>query len=339
MNIDRSTRREFISKAAAGTAALTISERLWAKPATKIVGGMPYRRLGKTKEMISLLGVGGYHIGKPDEPIGIRIIHEALDNGATFIDNAWDYHDGLSEERVGKAIKGPRRDKAFVMTKHHGRDKKTAMKHLEDSLRRLQTDRIDLWQFHEIVYDKDPDMIFAPDGGIEAAYLAKKQGKARYIGFTSHKHPWIQLKMLAYGYPWDAVQIPLNVFDANFDSFQQKVLPVLTKRGIAALAMKTRGGGRILRSKACTVEELWRYVIALPITTVISGMESLELLRDNLRMARELKPMTPTEMEEICKRTTAVAQTGEYELYKISRAYDSITGKKLHGIPFSKKKK
>ncbi|MHC4444719.1 MAG: aldo/keto reductase [Planctomycetota bacterium] len=338
MHIQESTRREFISKAVAGTAALAISERLSAKPATKIVGGMPYRRLGKSKEMISLLGVGGFHIGRPEEPIGIRIIHEALDNGATFIDNAWDYHDGLSEERVGKALKGSRRDKAFVMTKHHGRDKKTAMKHLEDSLRRLQTDRIDLWQFHEIVYDKDPDMIFATGGGIEAAEEAKKQGKARYIGFTSHKHPWIQLKMLAYGYGWDAVQVPLNVFDANFDSFQKKVLPVLAKRGIAALAMKTRGGGRILRSQACTVEELWRYVIALPITTVISGMESLELLRDNLRMARELKPMPPEEMEAIRQRTKAVAETGEYELFKTTRMYDSKTGKKLHGIPIEKRK-
>ncbi|UCD30469.1 MAG: aldo/keto reductase, partial [Planctomycetota bacterium] len=211
------------------------------------------------------------------------------------------------------------------------------MEHLEASLRRLQTDHIDLWQFHEVIYDQDPDMIFAPGGGIEAADLARKQGKVRYIGFTSHKHPWIQLKMLAYGYPWDAVQIPLNVFDAHFDSFQRKVLPVLTKRGIAVLAMKTRGGGRILKTKTCTVEELWRYVTALPITTVISGMNSIDLLRDNLRMARELKPMTPQEMDELRKRTAKAAASGKHEPYKTTWAYDSRHGKELHGISTKKR--
>ena len=264
--------------------------------------------------------------------MGIRIIQEAIDNGATFFDNSWCYHDGGSEERVGKAVRGGRREKAFLMTKFCGRDKKTAMRHLEDSLRRLQTDHLDLWQFHEVVYENDPELIFAPDGGIEAADLAKKQGKARYIGFTGHKYPWVHLKMLAYGYPWDAVQMPLNVFDGSFQSFEQIVLPVLVKRGIAVLAMKTRGGGSILQSGACTPEELWRYVIALPVTTVVSGMESLDLLHKNLKMARELKPMTMPEMEDIRKRTAGLASTGKQEVYKTSRAYDSAFGRRLHGI-------
>ena len=232
---------------------------------------------------------------------------------------------------MGKALVG-RRDKAFLMTKHHGRDKETAMKHLEDSLRRLRTDRIDLWMFHECVYDEDPDMIFAPGGGIEAAELAKKQGKVRHIGFTGHKWPRIHLKMLAYDYPWDAVLMPLNILDGNFRSFEKWVLPVLEKRGIAPLAMKTRASGAILRAKAATVEECWRYVTALPVSTVVSGMESLDVLRSNLRLARELKPMTEEERKAILERTRSYAQGGEHELFKSTNRFDGPIGRKLHGV-------
>ncbi|MBI4604223.1 MAG: aldo/keto reductase [Planctomycetes bacterium] len=292
---------------------------------------MPRRVLGKTGQKVSLLCVGGHHIGRPDEATAIRIIQEAVDAGATFMDNAWEYHGGASEERMGKALKG-RRDKVFLMTKHHGRDKATAMGHLEDSLRRLGTDVIDLWQFHEIVYDADPDMIFAPGGGIEAADLAKKQGKVRYVGFTGHKHPQILLKMLAYEYPWDAVQMPLNILDGSFQSFEKWVLPVLVRRGIGVLAMKTRSSGAMLREKAATAEECWRYVTGLPVSTVVSGMESLELLRDNLRMARTLKPMSPEEMEAARQRTREAALKGAIERYKTSTAFDGPVGRKLHGV-------
>ncbi len=324
------TRREFLA-AAAGTAALAIGERPSAAESSA-GDGVPLRPFGRTREKVSLLCVGGYHIGRPAEEEGIRIIQEAVDEGATFMDNSACYHAGGSEERMGKALQGARRDRAFLMTKHCYRDRKTAMRELEESLRRLRTDHVDLWQFHEVVYENDPDMIFGPDGAIAAADLAKRQGKARYIGFTGHKHPWILLKMLAYEYPWDAVQMPLNVFDASFQSFERIVLPVLVKRGIAVLAMKTRGGGAILRTGICTPEELWRYAISLPVATVVSGMESLELLRRNLRMARELKPMTPDETESIRKRTAALASTGRHELYKTSRAFDSGTGRKIHGV-------
>ena len=185
---------------------------------------IPTRPLGSTGVNVSILGLGGHHIGRiRDDNQSIQLIRKAIDSGVTFLDNAWEYHNGRSEELMGKALTGGYRDKAFLMTKHHGRNKKTAMEHLEDSLRRLRTDVIDLWQFHEVVYDKDPEMIFAVDGGIEAAELAKKQGKVRFIGFTGHRDPVIHLKMLAYGYPWDAVQMPMNVLDPHFKSFQKNL--------------------------------------------------------------------------------------------------------------------
>lgn len=328
---EQPTRRKFLQKSVSGIAGAGLAGSLLSAGETTTTSGMPYRRFGRTEEKVSLLGVGGHHIGRAFEDEAIRIIQEALDHGVNFLDNAWEYHRGASEERMGRALVG-RRDKAFLMTKHHGRDRKTAMEHLEESLRRLKTDRIDLWMFHECVYDADPDMIFAPGGGIEAADLAKKQGKVRYIGFTGHKWPWIHLKLLAYDYPWDAVLMPLNILDGNFRSFEKWVLPVLQKRGIAPLAMKTRASGAILSAKAATVEECWRYVTALPISTVVSGMESLDLLRKNLKMARELKPMSDEEREAILKRTRSFAQKGEYELFKSTNRFDGPIGRKLHGV-------
>lgn len=319
-------RREFLATTVAGAVAAGVG----ASQATAAVGssGMPMRPLGNTGERVSLLCVGGHHIGRADldEAASIRIMQEAIDEGATFMDNAWEYHNGRSEELMGKALQG-RRDKAFVMTKHHGRDRKTAMKHLEDSLRRLRTDVIDLWQFHECVYENDPDLIFARGGGVEAADLAKKQGKVRYVGFTGHKSPFIHLKMLAYGYPFDAVQMPLNILDGSFRSFEKWVLPVLVKRGIGVVAMKTRASGSILSNNLATPDECWRYVAALPVSTIVSGMESLELLRDNLRMVRTLKPMTPDEMAAVRTRTHAVAMAGENELFKTTNRFDGAIGR------------
>ena len=332
------TRRQFLKASFAGLAGISLANHALSSDKPKSnsdlteVNGIPYRSFGKTGEQVSLLAVGGYHIGRPTESEGIRIIQEAISEGVNFLDNAWEYHSGRSEERMGKALQGGRRDKVFLMTKHHGRDKKTAMKHLEDSLRRLKTDYHDLWMFHECVYDEDPELIFAPGGGIEAAELAKQQGKVRYIGFTGHKWPRIHLKLLAYDYPWDAVLMPLNIFDGSFRSFEKSVLPVLNSRGIAALAMKTRAGGAILQSGAATVSECWRYVIALPVTTVVSGMESTSLLRSNLEMARQLKPMTTEEMVAIRGRTQELALGGKYELFKTTNRFDGPVGRALYGL-------
>lgn len=294
---------------------------------------VPTRPFGKTKEQISLLGVGGHHIGtsRLTDAESVSLIQEAVDAGATFMDNAWEYNDGRSEERMGRALEG-RRDRVFLMTKHHGRDRATAMAHLEDSLRRLKTDRIDLWMFHECVYEQDPDRIFAPGGGIEAADLARQQGKVRYVGFTGHKWPWIHLKMLAYGYPWDAVLMPLSILDGSFQSFEQWVLPVLVKRGIAALAMKTRASGEILRQGIATAEECWRYVAALPVATIVSGMESREVLRQNLELARTQTPMSPEERSAILARTREQALTGRFERFKTSTAFDGPIGRRLYGV-------
>jgi uncharacterized protein len=328
------TRRDVLSAGIAGTgyALLAAGAPVFGRSEQADSGGMPQRRFGRHDEKVSLLSVGGHHIGRMDRTESIRLMREAVDNGATFMDNAWCYHRGESELRMGEGLSGGYRDKAFLMTKVHGRDKKTAMKQLEESLKRLKTDRIDLWQYHEVVYDKDPDMIFAPGGAIEAADLAKKQGKVRYIGFTGHKSPLLHLKMLAYEYPWDAAQLPLNPFDATFSSFEEWVLPVMVKRGIAVIAMKTRGGGSILKTGAATAEELWRYAAALPVATIVSGMESMELLRDNLRMARTLKPMPAEEMAALREKVTDLAQTGKHEGYKTTINFDGWAGREIHGV-------
>ncbi len=334
MATETSSRRQFLSASLGAASGMVLSQTgasVAADP-SRDDQGVPQRRFGRADEKVSLLCVGGHHIGRPSEQESIRIIRQAIDHGATFMDNAWCYHQGAAEERMGKALADGYRDKAFVMTKHHGRDKKTAMRHLEESLRRLKTDRIDLWQYHEIVYDDDPDMIFGKSGGIEAADLARKQGKVRYIGFTGHKKPLLHLKMLAYGYPWDAVQMPLNPFDANFKSFEQWVLPVLLKRGIAPLAMKTRGGGKLLKTGKVTAEDLWRYAAALPVATIVSGMDTVDLLEKNLRLARRLTPMSQDEMAAVRKKVVELAQTGDHELYKTTRRFDGWAGRKLHGV-------
>ena len=205
------------------------------------------------------------------------------------MDNAYDYGDGEAEIRMGKAIQG-KRQRVFLMTKHHGRDKKTAMRHLEASLRRLQTDHLDLWQFHEIVYETDPDWIFSPNGGIEAAYLAKKQGKVRYIGFTGHHNPAYHLKMLSKPYEWDTVQMPLNVMDPHYRSFEKQVLPVLVERNIGAIAMKSMASGNVLKPKVVSPIEALHYVMSLPVSTVCTGCDSLETLEQAVRAAVSFKP-------------------------------------------------
>lgn len=325
MNISR---RIFIQQTAAGIAA-----SYCALPAFTQNGKVPVRTLGATGEQVSLLGIGGYHLGTlEDETAAVRFLHEAIDLGVTFLDNAWEYHDGKSEEWMGKGIQG-KRNQVFLMTKHHGRDKKTAMQHLEDSLKRLQTDVIDLWQFHEIVYEKDADMIFAPNGGgIEAAIEAKKQGKVKYIGFTGHKHPKFFHQMLDHDYEWDAVQMPLSAFDAHYTSFEQEILPICIERQIGVLAMKTLGSGTLLNSGVLTVDEGINYAMSLPVSTVISGMRNLDELRHNAELARSHKPMTMQQRSQLLEKTKEKALTGEFEQFKSTNRFDGPVGRKLHGV-------
>jgi predicted aldo/keto reductase-like oxidoreductase len=250
------------------------------------------------------------------------------------MDNCWDYHDGGAEERMGKALaEGGRRDKVFLMTKVCGRTAKDAEANLEDSLRRLRTDRIDLWQFHEMVYDNDPDWVFAPDGAIHAGLKAVKEGKVRYLGFTGHKDPIIHLKMLSKPYDWASVQMPLNVMDVHYRSFQKQVLPVLLRRNIGVLAMKSLGGDGSIVSKAhIPVEDALRYVLSLPISTLVSGIDSEKVLDQNLKIVREFQPMTSQEQAAIEGKTLAMAGDGRYELFKSSKMFDGPVHRKQHGF-------
>jgi predicted aldo/keto reductase-like oxidoreductase len=294
---------------------------------------IPRRPLGKTGVEVSLLALGGAHLGRIDcEKNAIKLIHEAIAAGVTFFDNAWEYHDGRSEEWMGKALVG-RRHKVIVMTKvcTHGRNKKLAFKQLDESLRRLRTDYIDLWQIHEVIYPDEPDQHFSPNGSIEALVEAKRQGKVRFVGFTGHKDPAIHLKMLQYGFPWDACQLPLSVFDSTFRSFERTVLPELTRLSIAPLAMKSLGGnGDPIRQGILTAEEALRYVLSLPIASVVSGVDSLEVLHQNLTIARQFTPMTEDEMEALRRRVETYASDGRFEGFKSSQIYDSAIGREQH---------
>jgi aryl-alcohol dehydrogenase-like predicted oxidoreductase len=298
--------------------------------------GIPKRPLGSTGVEVSILAMGGYHLGDvKGEREAIRLVHEAIDGGITFMDNAWEYHEGKSEALMGKALKG-RRDKVVLMTKvcTHGRRADVAMKQLEDSLRRLQTDHIDLWQVHECIYDNDPAMHFAPGGVVAALDKAKQQGKVRFVGFTGHKDPAIHLEMLAKNYPFDACQLPLNCFDASFKSFETKVLPELTHRGIAALGMKSLGGeGQPVKKKVVTAEEAIRYVLSLPVASLVTGIDSPQVLRQNLAIARSFKPMSPAEMAALRARVADHAADGRFELYKTSKHFDGAPGRAQHGFP------
>ncbi len=331
MSSDTISRRDFVKRTAYGLYAAGAMGSVMAAGADS---GVPKRPLGSTGVEVSILGVGGHHIGRiRDDQESIRLMRQAIDMGATFLDNAWEYHDGRSERLMGRALQDGYRDKAFLMTKHHGRSKKQdAMQHLEDSLRRLKTDVIDLWQFHEVVYEDDPDMIFQKGGAIEAADLAKKQGKVRFIGFTGHKDPAYHLKMLAYGYPWDAVQMPINVLDPHFKSFQKTVLPVLTRRNIGVIAMKTLAGGHVLRTNTVNTREGLRYAWSQPVSTIVSGMNSLQMLQENVRAARSFVPMTEQQQAILLARTQQAAQTGQFEPFKTTRNYDGPVGRRIHGI-------
>ncbi len=278
--------------------------------------GIPTRPLGRTGQRVPIVGLGGYHIGVPDENEAINIMHEAIDQGMTFFDNAWDYHDGGSEEVMGKALASDgRRDKVFLMTKVCDRDYQGAKRHLDDSLRRLKTDRIDLWQFHEINWDVDAEWVFEK-GGIKAAIEARRQGKVRYIGFTGHRDPSHHLKMLDRTFDWDTVQMPINLLDAHYRSFQNDVVPVARKKGISVIGMKALGGGKIpdeLRIPAATCR---RFALSLPIATLVCGIKSKADLRQDLEMARSFQPISQGEIEHLLAETKTAGSDGKLEPWK-----------------------
>ncbi len=299
-------------------------------------GVVPKKQLGQTGVQVSALGLGGYHLGSVGtDRAALEIVAKALDHGINFFDNCWEYQDGLSEERLGKALQG-KREHAFLMTKvcSHGRDKSVAMCMLEESLRRLQTDHLDLWQIHEVVYDNDPDLIFAPDGAAEALTAAKQQGKVRFIGFTGHKDPSIHLRMLEHKFPFDTVQMPLNCFDASFRSFETQVLPEVTRRGMAALGMKSLGGsGEMVRHGTITAHEGLRYAMSLPVATTISGIDTMEVLDQNLQVAVNFQPLSAAEMPGLRDRSRYFASDGRFELFKMTTKYDGKVGRQQHHFP------
>jgi predicted aldo/keto reductase-like oxidoreductase len=284
---------------------------------------IPKRPLGSTGEMVSLLAVGGYHIGSPSDPrVGVEIIRTTIDNGVNFLDNACCYHNGRSEEIMGRALRDGYREKIVLMTKNHGRDYDTYKKRLQQSLTRLQTDHIDVVQFHEIIQEGMPEKLFK-DGAIDAAVEARKEGKIRFIGFTGHKWPSLFLEMLQKNFKWDTVQLPLNVLDYHYRSFTKEILPILLERKIGIIGMKSMAGGDALEIGDLTPQECLRYSMSLPVSTVVVGMDSMQLLKQNLETAAKFKMMSESEKFDFRQKTRTHAENGEYELYKTSTSYDS----------------
>jgi aryl-alcohol dehydrogenase-like predicted oxidoreductase len=296
--------------------------------------------MGKTGLHVSVIGLGGFHLGSAkDQGTANDIVAHAIDAGVNFFDNAWDYHDGLSETRLGEALQG-KRDKVILMTKvcTHGRDARVAMQMLEESLRRLRTDHLDVWQIHEVIYDNDPDLIFAPGRAAEALLQAKQQGKVRFVGFSGHKDPAIHLRMLAHDFPFDTIQMPLNCLDATFRSFEQRVLPEANRRGLAVFGMKSfGGGGEIVKYGAATPDEALRYAMSLPVSTTISGIESPDVLTQNLSIATKFSPMTADEMRVLRERCRPLAADGRFELFKTTKMYDGAVGRAQHHFPTTEK--
>ena len=290
---------------------------------------MPYRVLGRTGVRVSALGLGGFHIGNPrlSNTEAIRIIQAALDGGLSFMDNSWDYNEGVSEERLGNAVKGGYRSRAFVMTKVDGRTKREAARQLDESLKRLGLDEIDLLQHHEVIRFDDADRIFAAGGAMEAFVAARKAGKIRFIGFTGHKDPEVHLYMLKtarqHRFRFDTVQMPLNLFDTHYRSFEKKVLPELVKAGIGVLGMKSMGSGVILKSKAVTPIECLHYSLSLPTSVVITGIDSMKILKQAFKAASSFKPLTGQQVAKLKAKSAAAASNGEYELFKTTSIFDS----------------
>jgi predicted aldo/keto reductase-like oxidoreductase len=290
---------------------------------------MPYRVLGSTGERVSAVGLGGWHLGLPqvDEQLGIRIVRRAIDEGVNFMDNSWDYNDGASETRMGKALGDGYRSKAFLMTKIDGRSKREAARQLDDSLRRLRTDCIDLVQHHEIIRYEDPHRIFDEEGANAALVEARQAGKLRYIGFTGHKDPRIHLYMLEvakeHDFRFDAVQMPLNVMDAHYRSFEKLVLPELVRENVGVLGMKSMANGIILKSHTVTPVECLHYALSLPTSVVITGCDSMEILEQALDAARTFRPMSDGQVKGLLAKTAQAASRGEFELFKTTSIFDA----------------
>ena len=314
----RLSRRAFIATLTAGLAA---GSSLIAGSQRPSANGIPTRPLGKTGERVSIIGLGGYTIGRADRSEAVNMIHHAIDEGVTFLDNCWDYNQGWSEEVMGTAIAtGGRRDKVFLMTKTCGRDAGNSLAQLEESLRRLQTDRIDLWMFHGISRESDAGRIFAQEGAIQTALAAQKAGKVRYIGFSGHRSPGLHLQMLEQSYEWDAVLMPTNILDAHYKSFQNEVLPVLNQRRIGCLGMKALVVGRLVTELGLDPALCRRYALSLPISTLLCGMETWENIRQDIEMARNFTKLSEEETAMLLAAAAEPAREGKLEPYKINRA-------------------
>jgi predicted aldo/keto reductase-like oxidoreductase len=321
-------RREFFKAAAAAAIVAKFGATATFGQGT---GTMPYRILGRTGEKVSLLGLGGWHIGPPTvaPADAVAIVRTALDNGVNFLDNSWDYNNGESERRMGDALRDGYRAKAFLMTKLDGRTAQAASQQLDESLQRLQTDHVDLIQLHEIIRLSDADRVFAPGGAIETLVKARQAGKVRYIGFTGHKSPEIHLHMLEtadrHGFTFDTVQMPLNVMDAHFSSFGDTVLPVARAKQMGVLGMKSMGGSIILQSNTATPLECLNFTMNLPVSVCIAGCDSIRILQQGLDAARNFRPLTQDEVAAILAKTETAAAQGQYELYKTSDRFDTTT--------------
>jgi len=289
---------------------------------------MLYRVLGSTGERVSAIGLGGFHLAseKVDESLSMRIVRTAIDHGITFMDNCWDYNDGASEMRMGKALRDGYREKVFLMTKIDGRSKKAAAKQLDESLRRLQVDHIDLVQHHEVIRYEDPHRIFHEEGANAALVAAREAGKLRFIGFTGHKDPRIHLYMLevaaAHGFMFDAVQMPLNVMDAHYRSFEKQVLPYLVEHDIGVLGMKSMADGILLETNTVTPIECLHYALNLPTSVVITGIDSLEILDQALEAVRTFRPLSEEDVRSVLARTAQVASSGKFEPFKTTSVFD-----------------
>ena len=328
------SRRNFISGSVAGATAAALGAQLLSQTTTAATNGLPMRPLGKTGEQVSILCLGGWHIGaaaKETEKEAIRMMHAAIDGGMTFFDNAWDYHDGGSETVMGKALGPSHRDKVFLMTKGCDRDYDGAMRCIDDSLRRLRTDHIDLWQFHEIIYENDPDWVFEK-GGIKAAVDAQKAGKIRHIGFTGHRDPRVHKLMLAKPFEWATVQMPINVMDAHFRSFQREIVPLCLERGAGVLGMKSLGGGIIPTEAGIPAADCIRYALSQPVSSLVVGLLTMDDLKKNIETARGFSAMGSAEQTKLLAQVQAVAGDGRFELYKTTMRMDGPYHAKQHGF-------
>jgi uncharacterized protein len=299
---------------------------------------IPKRPLGKTGVEVSMLCLGGYHIGVPPEDEAIRIVHTAIDHGITFMDNAWEYNGGESERRMGVALaQDGYRDKAFLMSKNcaHDRTYDNSMVKLEESLRRLQTDYLDLWQIHEVVWPNDPDRIFAPGGAAEAMLKAKEQGKVRFIGFTGHKSPSIFRRMLSQGFPWDTLQMPVSVQDANFNSFQREIFPIAQEQGVGVIGMKSLAAGHLFDDPAIeiTADEAIRYALSQPVASLCVGVDKMSVLEQDLRIGRGFVPMTAEEQIAAVDKVFHHCWAGQHEPFKTSHDYEGDEARREHGLP------